>query len=167
MRVSPVTATDNSSREAAVATVTTYPSRKERTMSEQANEAVVRGIYDSFLRGDLPAVLEALTEDVEWSWYGPGELPFAGTWTGREAVAKWFGVIADTVEFRHFNPTDFEFVAQGETVVVLGYEQDTARRTGRQFDQQWVQFLTIRDGKVARFRQFPDTAAVDAAFASA
>ena len=42
-----------------------------------------------------------------------------------------------------------------------------ARPTGRQFDQQWVQFLTIRDGKVARFRQFPDTAVVDAAFASA
>lgn len=136
-------------------------------MNERSNEAVVRGVYQSFLDNDVPAVLDALTEDVEWTWYGPSEIPFAGTWKGHEGVAKWFGIVADTVEFRRWDVGDFEFVSQGDTVVVLGYEQDTAKPTGRQFDQQWVQFLTIRDGKVARFRQFPDTAAVGAAFTSA
>lgn len=136
-------------------------------MSERANEAAVRGIYASFLRNDLPAVLDALTEDVEWTWYGPDAIPFAGTWLGREGVEKWFQVIADTIEFRRWDPADFEFVAQGDTVVVRGYEEDTARATGRDFDQRWVQFMTLRDGKVARFRQFPDTAAVSAAFAGA
>jgi uncharacterized protein len=136
-------------------------------MHEQANADAVRSLYAAFVRNDISAVLDALSDDVEWTWYGPAEIPFAGTWTGREGVAKWFDVIADTVEFRHWDPADFEFVAQGDTVVVLGYEQDTARPTGRQFDQQWVQFMTIRDGKIARFRQFPDTAAVGAAFAPA
>lgn len=134
-------------------------------MTERTNEAVVRGIYRSFLQDDLPAVLDALTEDVEWTWYGPSAIPVAGTRHGREAVAEWFGIIADTVEFQRFEPDDFEFVAQGDTVVVLGNERGTARATGRTFDGQWVQFMTLRDGKVARFRQFPDTAAVGAAFA--
>jgi uncharacterized protein len=136
-------------------------------MYEQANADAVRALYAAFARNDLPAVLEGLSDDVEWTWYGPAGIPFAGTWTGREGVAKWFDVIADNVEFRRWDPGDFEFVAQGDTVVVLGYEQDTAKPTGRQFDQQWVQFMTIRDGKITRFRQFPDTAAVGAAFAPA
>lgn len=135
-------------------------------MGEKSNVEVVRGIYGAFLRNDLPAVLDGLTEDVEWTWYGPSGIPFSGTWRGREGVAKWFGIIAETVEFRRWDPGDFEFVAQGETVVVLGHEQDTAKPTGRKFDQRWVQAMTLRNGKVARFRQFSDTAAVAAAFAS-
>lgn len=98
--------------------------------------------------------------------YGSPAIPFAGTRHGREAVAEWFGILADTVEFRRFEPSGFEFVAQGDTVVVQGNEQVTARTTGRTFDQQWVQFMTLRDGKVARFREFTDTAAVNSAFAS-
>ena len=137
-----------------------------RTVTEQSNEAVVRGIYQSFLSKDLPAVLAVLTEDVEWTLYGSPAIPFAGTRHGREAVAEWFGILADTVEFRRFEPGEFEFVAQGDTVVVQGNEQVTAKATGRAFDQQWVQFMTLRDGKVARFREFTDTAAVNSAFAS-
>lgn len=132
-------------------------------MSEQSNVEAVRRIYEAFLRNDIPAVLDGLTDDVEWNWYGPPELPFAGSHHGREAVAQWFATIADIVEFHEWESR--EFVAQGDTVVVLGYERATAKPTGREFDVQWVQFLTMRDGKVARFRQFPDTAAVGSAFA--
>jgi uncharacterized protein len=133
-------------------------------MAEQSNTDVVRGVYDAFLRGDLPAVLDTLTDDVEWIWYGPADIPFAGTRHGRDAVAEWFAIIADTVEFRQFEPAAFEFVAQDDTVVVLGFERDMAKATGREFDQHWVQFFTLRDGRIARFRQFPDTRAVSAAF---
>jgi hypothetical protein len=136
-------------------------------MPEQANVELVRELYAAFLRNDLPSVLSGLTDDVEWTWNGPGEVPFAGTHRGPDAVAKWFEVIGDTVEFHQFEPRDFEFVAQDDTVVVLGFERDTAKPTGRAFDHHWVQFFTIRDGKIARFRQFPDTAAVGDAFAAA
>ena len=135
-------------------------------MSESSNEAVVRGVYQSFLEGDLQGVLDALTEDVEWTWYGPAEIPLAGTWKGRDGAAQWFGLLAETVEIGRFNPDEFEFVAQGDTVVVRGYEEGTIKPTGRTYEQQWVQFMTIKDGKIARFRQFPDTAMVAAAFAA-
>jgi uncharacterized protein len=76
-------------------------------------------------------------------------------------------VIADTVEFHEFDPGDFEFVSEGDTVAVLGRERITAKPTGRAFEQQWVQFFTLRNGKIARFREFTDTAAVQSAFAAA
>lgn len=133
-------------------------------MDEESNTAVVRGIYEAFLRDDLPAVLDSLADDVEWTWYGPSDIPFAGTHHGREGVSNWFSVIAETIEFEQWEPR--EFVAQGDTVVVLGFERDTVKSTGRTFDQQWVQFFTLTNGKITRFRQFPDTAAVAAAFES-
>lgn len=136
-------------------------------MADQSNTEVVRGLYAAFVRSDLPAVLDTLTDDVEWTWYGPAEIPFAGTRHGRDAVADWFAIIADTIGFEQFDPAGFEFVAEGDTVVVLGFERATAKPTGRSFDQRWVQFLTFRDGKVARFREFPDTAVVRDAFVPA
>lgn len=36
-------------------------------MSEQTNVAVVEQAYEDFGRGDIPAVLEALTDDVQWT----------------------------------------------------------------------------------------------------
>lgn len=133
-------------------------------MSEDANVTAVRRVYEAFLRNDITAVLDGLTDDVEWIWYGPAELPFAGAHHGREAVAQWFATISDIVEFHEWEPR--EFVAQGDTVVVLGHERATAQPTGREFDVQWVQFLTMAGGKISRFRQFPDTAVVASAFAA-
>lgn len=133
-------------------------------MSEQSNEDVVRGVYEAFGRGDLPGVLGRLADDVEWSWIGPSSIPFAGTRQGLEQVAEWFSIIADAAEFHRFEPGGFEFVSQGDTVVVLGSEDATAKSTGRRFEQQWVQFFTLENGKIARFREFPDTATVVTAF---
>lgn len=35
-------------------------------------------------------------------------------------MAEWFSIIADAAEFHRFEPGGFEFVSQGDTVVVLG-----------------------------------------------
>jgi ketosteroid isomerase-like protein len=35
-------------------------------VSSQRNADIVRGIYDAFGRGDIPAILETLSEDVAW-----------------------------------------------------------------------------------------------------
>ena len=48
-------------------------------MSEQTNVEVVHQAYAAFGRGDIPAVLSALTDDVEWTLQGPPVIPWAGT----------------------------------------------------------------------------------------
>ena len=32
----------------------------------QKNVDIIRGMYDAFARGDIPAVLEVLDPDIEW-----------------------------------------------------------------------------------------------------
>ena len=99
---------------------------------------------------------------MEWTLQGPSVIPFAGTRHGREGVAEFFSSVGETLEFEQFEPR--EFVGQGDTVAVLGYEHLLIKPTGRTFEQEWAHVYTLRDGKVAKFRAFEDTAAYVAAF---
>ncbi len=131
-------------------------------MSEQTNVEVVQGTYEAVGRGDIPALLDLLTEDVEWTLQGPSLIPFAGPCKGRDGVAEFFSQVGGSLEFLQFEPRDF--VAQGDTVVVLGYERNLIKPTGRTFEQEWAHVYTLRDGKIAKARFFEDTAAYVAAF---
>jgi uncharacterized protein len=134
-------------------------------MAEQENVRLVREIYAAFGRGDIPTALAALAEDVEWWEPGPTDiLPWAGLRSGRDGVARFFRVLDDTEEIEQFEPQ--EFIAQGDRVVVLGHERCRIKSTGRNYDNQWAMVFTLREGKVAGFRAYHDTAAIAAAFRS-
>ena len=126
------------------------------------NVDVVRRCYEAAGRGDIPALLDLLTDDVEWTLQGPPAVPFAGTRRGREGVAEFFALVGETLEFLQFEPR--EFVAQGDTVVVLGHERNLITPTGRTFQQEWAHVYGLRNGKIAKFRAFEDTAAYVVAF---
>ncbi len=128
----------------------------------RTNVDAVQHLYEVLGRGDIPALLELLTDDVEWVYQGPSVIPFAGTRHGREGVAEFFALLSRTLEFEQFEPR--EFVAQGDTVVVLGFERNLIKPTGRTFEQEWVHYFTLKDGKIAKVRSFEDTAAYVAAF---
>lgn len=128
----------------------------------RTNVDVVRNTYEAVGRGDIPALLDLLTDDVGWTLQGPSVIPFAGTRHGREGVAEFFSLVGDTLEFKRFEPR--EFVGQGDTVVVVGYEHNLIKPTGRTFEQEWAHVYTLKDGRIARFLALEDTAAYVAAF---
>ena len=130
-------------------------------MSDSTNVDVIRRFYGAFGRGDIPAALELLADDVEWIFRAPSVIPFAGTRRGREGVAEFFSLVGETLEFQQFEPR--EFVAQGDMVVVLGFERNFIKPTGRTFEQEWAHVYALRDGKIAKHRGFEDTAAYVAA----
>ena len=129
------------------------------------NVDVVQRTYEAVGRGDIPAVLDLMTDDVEWIFQGPPAIPFAGTRRGRGEVAEFFSLVGETLEFQQFEPR--EFVAQGDSVVVLGYERNLITPTGRTFEQEWAHVYTLRVGKIAKARFFEDTAPYVVAFDAA
>ncbi len=139
-------------------------------MSAQSNEqlgistnaGVVQETYEAVGRGDIPTLLDLLTDDVEWTFQGPYSIPFAGTRRRREGVAEFFSLVGENIEFQDFEPR--EFIAQGDTVVVLGFERSLVKPTMRTFEQEWAHVYTLRDGKVAKFLSIEDTAAHVVAF---
>jgi ketosteroid isomerase-like protein len=49
-----------------------------------------------------------------------------------------------------------EFLAAGENVTVLGYTEGYARNTKQKFPSEWIHVFTIENGKITRWRGFPD-----------
>jgi ketosteroid isomerase-like protein len=122
-------------------------------MNEQ-NVALVQGMYDAFGRGDVPAVLGAMDDNIEW--YEAEGLPYGGLYNSPQAVAEnVFGRVIEDVE--GFTVTPEEFFTGGDEVVVIARYTGTGAATGKSLDVPVVHALTVRDGKVARFRQFMDT----------
>jgi len=121
------------------------------------NVAIIRGLYDSVGKGDIDAFVEVLDPAVEWNLaenflYADGN-PFVGPEAIRERLfarvaAEWDG-------FSH----DLEkFVADGDTVVVLGRYRAVSKSTGKRVDAQLVHVWELRDGKIVCFQQYTDTA---------
>ncbi len=122
-------------------------------MSEQSIE-FVKGVYEAFARGDVPAVLGAFAEDIEW--YEAEGMPYGGLHRGGEAVAqKVFGPIAEDVD--GFAVVPEEYMGSGTTVAAVVRYTGTGKATGKALDLPVVHVWDIRDDKLARFRQFIDT----------
>jgi hypothetical protein len=131
-------------------------------VSAEENTRLVQSAYEAFGRGDIAALAEVMADDIEWVDPGdPDDDPNAGTFKGKEAVLGWFGGVASTLDYTMFEPR--EFIAQNDKVVSLVYSEATVRDTGRAFVNPEAHVWTFRDGKVARFQSYHDTAAAAAA----
>jgi uncharacterized protein len=131
-------------------------------VSAPNNAEHVRSLYEAFARGDVQAILDALAPDVDWMVQGPATVPLYGARRGPEQVAQFFRAIGEGLALEDFSPR--EFLAQGDRVIVLGYERGRAIPTGREFQGEWVHVFTFRDGRVVAFREYGDTAALAEAF---
>jgi uncharacterized protein len=132
-------------------------------MAEQENVKTVQEAYAAFGRGDIPAILELLSEDVSWTTPGPSDIiPFAGRFDGREGVGRFFAALGGAEAVERFEPG--EFIAQGDKVVVLGHYTGRIRANGQADDIEFVHVFTVRDGKITSYRQYNDTAPSIAAY---
>jgi len=130
--------------------------------SDAENLGIVRTIYEAFGKGDLTTILSLLADEVDWVYPGPKAIPFSGTWHGRDRVAQFFAAVGEHLEVLGFGVG--QFIAQGDTVVVLGHERMRVKATGRLYETEWSHIYTLSQGKVVIFREYANTAAVAQAF---
>ena len=129
----------------------------------QANIAFVQSMYAAFGKGDIATITNALTPDVDWCCNGrPADFPTFGQFTGPEAVNGFFATVAEHNDFAEFSPR--EFYADGDKVFVLGHYAITVKKTGKMVASDWVHIFTFKNGRVAKFQEFLDTAQAAEAF---
>jgi ketosteroid isomerase-like protein len=117
----------------------------------------VQELYAAFLRGDLPAILDKLADDVVWESEGPPIISYSGIRHGIAETTGFFeGLAAD-----HANSqlTISEYVANGDAVMTLGRYSATVKATGKKLDSPIAHYWKLRDGKVVRYVGLGDTAA--------
>jgi len=122
-----------------------------------SNADVVRGIYDAFGRGDVPAILAQLADDVEWE-YGVSSttVPWLQPRRGRDAVPGFFELLVGAIEIHRFEPK--QLLADGDLVVMIIDFEFTVRATGRRVvEEDEAHLWRFADGKVTRFRHRADT----------
>ncbi|MFF2849597.1 nuclear transport factor 2 family protein [Streptomyces sp. NPDC058001] len=79
-------------------------------------------------------------------------LPYGGTWRGHTGMTQFFLTMGQVWET--FDMVEQEFLATGETAVVLTQVRARARATGRELSFPILQTITVKDGQIAEVRPF-------------
>jgi ketosteroid isomerase-like protein len=131
-------------------------------MDPQENTKVVKQAYDNFKAGNVPALLDLVTERVEWQLPEMEGVPLGGKRKGRDGVAGFFSKLAEIEDVISFEVR--EFIAQGDKVVALGTYAFRVKATRRDFTSDFAHLFTVQNGKIARFQEYMDTARAVAAY---
>ena len=134
-------------------------------MHAEQNVETARLVYEAFGRGDVEAIIDRLTDDVDWStdaaivsapWYGPRH--------GKDAVRGFFEAVAKIGPVTEFTPLSYASNDDGDVMVLIRYAF-TVAATGKDVAMNMHHYWRFRDGKVCFVRSSEDTAQVAAALA--
>jgi ketosteroid isomerase-like protein len=111
--------------------------------------ATVQELYAAFGRGDIPAIMSSLADDVVWESEAPAIISFGGIRHGKTETQDFFAGLAKD----HSNPllTIAEIISSGDTVMAIGRYTATVKATGRKLDSPIAHYWKLRDGKIARY----------------
>jgi len=132
-------------------------------MSREQNLDTVREIYDAVGRGDVAAIQDRVTDDVDWAAEAAGHTaPWHGPRSGKDGVASFFADLANSIEISEFTPHSF---AAGENDVHLLVRWTFGViSTGKEATMTMHHYWRLRDGKVECFRGSEDTELTARAF---
>jgi uncharacterized protein len=101
-------------------------------MSPEQNIQTARQLYQAFGSGDVQAILDRVTDDVDWStdaaiesapWYGPRH--------GKDGVADFFDAIGKTGPVTEFTPLAFAGNDDGDVMVFIAMPSPSPRPASR------------------------------------
>jgi uncharacterized protein len=120
------------------------------------NVEIVKGAYEAFARGDVPAVLSILSDDVDWN-EAENNAPFSpGRYRGpQEVLGSVFMRIPEV--FDGFQVEVRRLVGCDDTVLAEVRYHATGKATGMELDAQVAHVWDMRDGKVVHWQQYLDT----------
>ena len=121
----------------------------------ERNRARVKAIYAAYAGGDMPFVMEALTDDVCWvSGSDDTTAPWCGSYVGHAAVAGYFAALTAACEIIDFRIG--QVIADGDWVAVTSTVRARYHHSGAEREIAKVDVLQLRDGQVCDFREYYD-----------
>jgi ketosteroid isomerase-like protein len=125
-------------------------------MSSNDNVKTIQSLYEAFGRGDVTAILDALTDDVDWaSEASTTEVPWWGVRQGKDGAADFFGQLAGASEVLEFTP--LAMVGEGDDVLTVVRYRAKNTSNGNTVDMEIHHHFRFRGDKISRYRGSEDT----------
>lgn len=116
----------------------------------KGNVDIVRRAYDAFARGDIAALRQVLSPDIEWRT--TPDVPFLGNYRGIDeflaAMNEW------TEPFDELTTTVEEMIDTGDRVVVRHRMRGRGTDSGAEVDLVLWQVVTVENGQLTRMHDF-------------
>jgi ketosteroid isomerase-like protein len=126
-------------------------------MTRTEIEQLVRRVYAARVAGNIEAIVSLMAPDVHFALAGdPMASPVPGQLRG---IDKLRPQVAQLIQAFKFNSYDIvALVVEGSTAAVRAKANITSAITGATVDMELADFIEVKDGRVASFVQFCDTA---------
>lgn len=122
------------------------------------NADIIRGLYDSFAKGDVPTVLGAFDDSI--SWTEAEGFMYGGTYNGPNAVLEGVFMRLGT-EWEGFAAVPNKIVDGGDgNVISTGTYSGKFLGTGKSVSVPFAHSWELSDGKIKKFTQYTDTAVI-------
>lgn len=127
-------------------------------MTERAQiEAMLRDAYAARVRGDLEGTLRPFAEDAVFQLAGAAEAsPVALRCTDCESLRVAMAALIGAFEFKRHEI--LSLIVDGAKAAVHTRARVRATATGEEKETEMVDLVSFRDGKIASFVEFCDTA---------
>jgi ketosteroid isomerase-like protein len=117
----------------------------------------------ALIEHDLDTALGLLATDAEFINYTPipgynDDMKWIGTYHGRAAVLASLKVFAGQCEVH--DEKLVKLVVEGNEAMAVVHEISVARATGVEFEVEFIQWLTVRDGQIVRWKSFTDPSSI-------
>jgi len=132
-------------------------------MSADDNLKTIEAVYEAFGRGDVPFIIDAVTEDVDWAAdTASTAAPWYGVRHGKDGVMSFFEAFGSTMDVQTFEP--FSLAANDSEVHALVRFAATRRSNAKSVSMNLHHFFRFREGKIAYYRGTEDSAITEALF---
>lgn len=135
----------------------------EQSVNEKETYEVAKQWFSALKQGNVEVALSCLADDVEWLNYTiiPGFndiMPWIGTYHGVEQVIETFQIFTGLVDVKFEELV--KLAVQGEEAAGVIDERSIVKATGLEFEIEFVQWLTIRNGKIVRWKSYTDPSSI-------
>jgi uncharacterized protein len=121
----------------------------------QSGIDVVQELYRVALANQEDTIVQLVTPDIVWEILD--SFPHGDIYAGIPAI---FGQFLPKLQadFHDWHAQPDEFIDAGATIVALGHYSGTLKTNGVHIIAPFCHIWTLKNGKIARLRQFADTA---------
>lgn len=137
-------------------------------MSNLSSREVAEKWFHSLTSGDTEGAMSVLADDVEWINYAilpqyNDIMPWIGTYRGVQEVMQGFRIFTAVVEVKVEELV--KMVVDGDEAAGVIHEVSVVKETGLEFEIEFIQWLTIRNGKIVRWKSYTDPSPIIRALA--